>query len=92
MSKHSIECADFKDHDDSGRWRSYDLETFGDTLDELLDNAIYWQTDQDGGSLGECAADDDAAVEYITKEFHKREGALVHRMAPVEITEPDGAA
>ncbi len=67
-----IECADFKDHEDEGRWRSYDLEAEGDTLEQLLAGAIYWQTDQDGGSLGEVEADDDKAVEYITAEFEAR--------------------
>lgn len=64
--------ADFKDHQDEPPWRSYDLETEGDTLEELLDNAVYWQTDQDGGSLGEVPADDDEAQEYIIKWFHEK--------------------
>jgi hypothetical protein len=67
----NISCENFKDHEDEGRWRSYDLETEGETLEELLANAVYWQIDQDGGSLGEVEADDDHAVDYITKEFNR---------------------
>lgn len=68
----TIECRDFKDHEDGGCWRSYDLETFGHTLEELLENAVYWQTDQDGGSIGEVPADDAKAQEYIEAEYKKR--------------------
>lgn len=75
----TIECRDFKDHDEGGRWRSYDLETYGHTLEELLSNAVYWQTDQDGGSIGDVPADDPAAQEYIEAEYLKRLGIQVLR-------------
>jgi hypothetical protein len=70
--KYSIEAPDFMDHQDEGPWRSYDLQSEGDTLEELLTNAVYWQTDQDGGSLGEVEADDDAAQAYITNWYNER--------------------
>lgn len=65
----TIECNDFKEHRDAGPWRSYDLHTEGSTLEELLNNAVYWQIDQDGGCLGYVSADDSIAVEYITTEY-----------------------
>lgn len=65
----TLRVPDFKDHADEGRWRSYDLETEGDTLEELLDNAIYWQTDQDGGEMGDVPADDTSAQKHIAKWY-----------------------
>lgn len=69
MSKLHVFETDVKDHEDCGRWRSYDLEAEGATLDELLESAVYWQTDQDGGSMGSIGADDDLAVQIITDKF-----------------------
>lgn len=63
---------DCKVHDGSGVFRSYDLETDGATLDECLENAVYWQVDQDGGSLGMIEADDDRAIDLITREWNKK--------------------
>lgn len=68
--RRALRVSDFKDHDGPGRWRSYDLETHGVTLDECLQNAIYWHVDQDGESIGESIADDNAAVDYITNWFN----------------------
>ena len=39
------------DYRDSGRWRSYELDTCGDTLDELRENATIAEVDQDGGEI-----------------------------------------
>jgi hypothetical protein len=62
-------CANFGSGDIDGRFVSYDLEAWGDTLGEALDNAVYWQVDQDGESLGDIRADDDEAVDYITEKY-----------------------
>lgn len=67
--KYYVFCSDFKEHQDAGPWRSYDLESEGNSLDELLENAVYWQVDQDGGSLGDTPADDADAVSYIETWF-----------------------
>ena len=62
---YSIEAPDFMDHQDCGPWRSYDLQAEGRSVDELIESAVYWQIDQDGGSLGDIPADDNRAVEFI---------------------------
>lgn len=36
---------------DAGPWRSYHIETSGDSLYEMLDNATVSEVDQDGGTL-----------------------------------------
>lgn len=69
-AKFEISFTDFKDQDDAGR--SYDLYTEGETLEECLERACYFMIDQDGGCLGDCPADDDAAVEYIIEKWGER--------------------
>lgn len=39
------------DFADAGPWRSYQLETSGDTFTELVQNATVSEIDQDGGTL-----------------------------------------
>jgi hypothetical protein len=72
MKLYTLSVPDFMDHADAGPWRSYDLQAEGDTLEELLDSAVYWQTDQDGGSLGDRPADDSHAQVYIEKWFREK--------------------
>jgi hypothetical protein len=36
---------------DEGRWRSYHLETCGDSFDEMLDNSSIEEIDKDGGTI-----------------------------------------
>ena len=61
----SLEGPDFMDYQDAGPWRCCDLCAEGRTVDELIEDARYWQTDQDGGCLGDIPADDNRAVEFI---------------------------
>lgn len=42
-----------------GPWRSYGLETSGETIEELFENATIYETDQDGGEI-ECYSIDNA--------------------------------
>jgi hypothetical protein len=39
------------DYQDEGQWRSYGLEASGETLEELLNDAYVYETDQDGGEI-----------------------------------------
>ncbi len=60
------------DYRDSGPWRSYELQTEGNTELELLENAVVFELDQDGGELGDIAYEDcnsevQAAVERAVK-------------------------
>lgn len=66
----SDRCIDDSDH---GYWRGAStLVSEGDSLDELLDNAtIYW-SDQDGGEAGESEGDDDWCAELIQTEYYKK--------------------
>ena len=63
------------DFADSGPWRSYALEASGNTLDELMNDAQIFETDQDGGSLNHYNLGDadngvyQAAVKILEKEF-----------------------
>jgi hypothetical protein len=51
------------------RFSVAELTTFGNTLEELIENAGYSWIDQDGGEIDSGIADDDEAVEYITNWF-----------------------
>jgi hypothetical protein len=78
----NISISNVKDDSDDGRWCSYDLDTEGNTLDELLDNASYYMTDQDGGEIGFTEADDALAYELIVEHYcrdHRRLGKLLRR-------------
>lgn len=68
----NIFIPNFKQHEDQGRWRTYDLEAHGDTLDELIDSAVYWQTDEDGGEMGEVPADDVKAQSFIIDWYERQ--------------------
>lgn len=39
-------------YSDEGPWRSYHVQTEGETLGELFDAAWVYEVDQDGGDLG----------------------------------------
>lgn len=70
-NKFHISISGFSEEDDSPMFISLDLEATGDTLDEMLNNASYWQIDQDGGERGHIEADDVRAQDYITDFFSK---------------------
>lgn len=60
---HSIDESDIGiDYQDEGPWRSYGVQSEGSTIDELLENAYIYETDQDGGELN-CYPIDDASNE-----------------------------
>ena len=60
------------DYQDTGPWRSYGVESSGETIEELFDNATVYETDQDGGIIDSYdldVADDDVykvATIYIS--------------------------
>lgn len=57
--KYNIEYADIGyDHRDSGPWRSKELSTAGDDLQELLNNVAVSSIDQDGGELDTVGYED----------------------------------
>jgi hypothetical protein len=39
------------DFADAGQWRSYHIETSGDSFNEMVDNATVSEIDQDGGTI-----------------------------------------
>jgi hypothetical protein len=51
---------------DNGPWRSYELQTHGDTRLELIENVTIAEVDQDGGEL-DCYGFDDASNEIQHK-------------------------
>lgn len=63
------------DYADSGRWRSYELDTHGNSMDECEENASVSETDQDGGEIDIYSLKDassevfDRAIEMITAEL-----------------------
>jgi len=64
-----IEEQDFgPDYQDSGSWRSYDLESYGSTRQELIENAGISETDQDGGTIDS----------YDIVDFVERERAVAY--------------
>ncbi len=59
------------DWQDAGPWRSFHLDTHGETKEELLANATISEVDQDGGELHcygteDCCAEVyDAVLKYV---------------------------
>jgi hypothetical protein len=45
-------------YQDAGPWRSYELEAYGDTVQEALDGAYIYEIDQDGGELNLYSLED----------------------------------
>lgn len=74
---YSIETDSGVSYQDSGRWRSYQLETAGDTLEELVQNATVSEIDQDGGDLNTysldeaCTEVEQACLKIIHSEVSK---------------------
>lgn len=58
--KYSVDIPDFKTSEE-GRFYSYDLYSEGNTLEELIENAVYCGIDQDGGDGPVLEADDHEA-------------------------------
>jgi len=57
--EHNIEVNDLGvPYEDCGRWRGYSLVTFGDTKDQLIENASISETDQDGGEIATYGLED----------------------------------
>jgi len=46
------------DFADAGQWRSYQIETSGDSFNELVQNATVSEVDQDGGTIDAYGIDD----------------------------------
>lgn len=56
---YSIDTTDIGiDFADAGPWRSYQLETSGDTFDQMVQNATVSEIDQDGGTLSAYGLDE----------------------------------
>lgn len=66
------------DYADQGAWRSYNLETSGDSLTELAKNAVIFEIDQDGGDLNNYSLEDasseiyNAAIKVIHDLLNKK--------------------
>jgi hypothetical protein len=79
--KYSIETELPLDWADEGKWRSFHLYAHGDTLQELIDNAVISEIDQDGGEITSYGLLDrfvdqeavEKANEAIISEFNKCE-------------------
>lgn len=46
------------DYRDDGPWRSYELTTHGETVEQASDNASITEVDQDGGEIKTTGLDD----------------------------------
>lgn len=71
--KLTVEEPDFDNGDGNewnGRFATFDLYAEGHSLEELLESASYSVVDQDGGEMLQIEADDDRAVEFLTKTWH----------------------
>lgn len=66
------------DYRDIGPWRSYQLQTQGDTLQELIENAVISEVDQDGGDLDYYDLGDasneiyESGMRLITQTYNKK--------------------
>ena len=71
------------DYRDSGQWRSYEVQSEGDTLEELLDNCHVFEIDQDGGELDDYPLNDASnevwqeAEKVITNHVRMYEGIVI---------------
>lgn len=70
------------DFRDFGPWRSYHLDTHGDTLSECLVNATISEIDQDGGEL------DCYDIDYASSEVYR---AVVDAITKALKADQDGA-
>lgn len=52
------------DYQDAGPWRSYGLESHGETIEELFENAYVYEIDQDGGELNHYHIEDASTEVY----------------------------
>jgi len=68
------------DSDERG-WYSMDLVSYGNTIEELYENAEYFLIDQDGGEIGERRADDYEAHHLL------RLAVLEQDPAPIKLLE-----
>jgi len=66
-------------------WSSVELSSYGDSLADLLDNAEYSFTDQDGGELGNEPANDRRAIQAI-KAWYAKHGTT--EVEPPRETDP----
>lgn len=63
MSVYNIDITDIGiDWQDAGPWRSYGVESYGDTVADVMANAVIYELDQDGGELN-CYALYDANMD-----------------------------
>ena len=65
------------DYRDSGPWRSYELSTYGNTVQELIDNATISEIDQNGGEItcygyGDASLAVGYAVEYVCEQQYNK--------------------
>jgi hypothetical protein len=51
-------------YQDCGPWRSYGVDSFGNSLEELMENATVFEVDQDGGELN-CYGIDDCPTQEV---------------------------
>lgn len=58
------------EYQDAGPWRSYGLESSGETIEELFENATIYETDQDGGEIDSYSIDDaEVEVYRVANKF-----------------------
>jgi len=69
--KYEVTLTNYKTHEDSGQWRSYDLVAEGDTLEELLDSCTVFEMDQDGGDITSYTHCDTPEYNAILNWFNK---------------------
>jgi hypothetical protein len=64
---------------DAGPWRHYELSTYGDNVEQMIDNAEVSSVDQDGGDIGnskplsDTSREIEACGEEMIRDFVERE-------------------
>jgi hypothetical protein len=72
IDTNGAECSDFEPY-----FASYStIQTFGNTLEELLDNASIGRCDQDGGDFGDTEADEAWMQELVELAYWRKLGHM----------------
>lgn len=83
ISKYGIDTDLGVSYQDIGPWRSYQLTAYGDSFNELLEDASISEIDQDGGELAGPYPLEDAtnevheiAIQYLTDLVYKKQRSI----------------
>ena len=82
--KYNIECEEFGDKSNHNGWVGISFETYGNNIDELIKNTIFYEIDQDGGDVANYDID-----EITDSEFKKMKMIIEDKMIKIDMKRRD---